>query len=140
LSKLGLGDALGKDELQALVTGGKGSDAVRKRLQGILEPSWGKEGTEELLGKLRGGLTADEMRKVGSRQVLSVHGEAMSEKVAKEAGLKDGLLKLTGKEGSPDEMGKQMKIQSTYQRGILELLQRNMGDGKGPLDLGKQKP
>jgi hypothetical protein len=64
----------------------------------------------------------------------------MSEKVAKEAGLKDGLLKLTGKEGSPDEMGKQMKIQSTYQRGILELLQRNMGDGKGPLDLGKQKP
>jgi hypothetical protein len=115
LGRMGLLSGMKRGDVGRLI---RGDEDAQKRLREKLEDRLGMSADKanEFLKDLTGGLTKEELLKRSTAATTAAGVRSYSERVAKEAGLKPDVLKLSGKEGSPQEMGKEMKIQTALLR------------------------
>lgn len=116
-----MGIKLKDGDLDRLIRGdtSKSGEAAKKRLEEKLRAGgMDKEQASAMLRDVKGGFTAKEILERGTAAAQAAGFRTFSEKVSKEAGLKPDAVNITGKEGSPQEMGQQLKLQTTILRDI----------------------
>lgn len=119
--------ALSREQLRGLVTGeGGAQDKLREALEGRYDQGQ----IEEIIGMAGGGMEKGEMAKVLGAQLAASGARSLDVRstrertLEKEGGLKKGSIELTGREGSPQFMGEQLKVQTQLARRRVELLEK----------------
>lgn len=107
-SMMGLGNQLSRADLTALATG-KGTEKFDKifKASGLRE-----EDIVKFKRTLEGTVTTKELQTLGATAAANEAASSYSTRVAKEAGLKPGVLDFKAGEGSPQDSYKQLKIQT----------------------------
>lgn len=116
-----MGIKLKDGDLDRLIRGdtSKSGEAAKKRLEEKLRAGrMDKEQASAMLRDVKGGFTAKEILERGTAAAQAAGFRTFSKKVSKEAGLKPDAVNITGKEGSPQEMGQQLKLQTTILQDI----------------------
>lgn len=126
----GKGGAIKKSDIKKLV---RGDEGTQKKVHDLLEKQYGEGRADEIIEDLKGGMTKEEIEKHLPRGVAAAGLRTYSDRASRahrlgeSAGLEEGAISITGREGSRQAMGEQLKLQTELGRRQVGLLEKIAG-------------
>lgn len=114
LGQMGISKGISNEEINKLMRG-EGSEKTEELLG---KKGWSEDQIDKFMKGAVGGLTRDELKESGLDAAVGRAIRPYDQDVSKEMGLKPGTAELTGREGSLQEIGKNLSVQTTLLKNI----------------------